>query len=500
MTKVNQSFSLDLLPYEEDQPLYSDDEIITRLKHLIHIFFSRRGVRLCDGSCIVGPTVVRFEFIQREEIKSSLIRSFEDDLNQALSEYGPIRLITPDEEKKTITIEVVRPERQLVSLRSVLESKEFQKSKAKLPIALGISSENKPIVKDLFGMVDLLIVGMAGMGKSVLLHDIIASLIYAKRPEQLKFILIDTQKGEFSHYSKLKFSYLATFEGKPSVITKSEDVVRVIDALIFEAEKRSEILNQAEVAFRWNDLQLPSIVVIIDEIADLIRRFGDQLKFRLYRLLGYGKSYGIHFICTSKSTTSDVFDDHFIDEFQARISFKINTEDDSMRIIEKTDAVSLCDNGDMVLYWEESDRFVEGTFKHFERIQGCSHDTYEMTDLLEYLKLPQTIPYIFPTKVVSFPFDSQSESISELGCDPLFEEVAWFVVCSHCGSIAQIQRRFEIGYNRARRLLDLLETDGIVGPDKGGEPRDILINKEDFLMLKKYNSSKELGRFESSRR
>ena len=505
MTKVNQSFSLDLLPYEEDQPLYSDDEIITRLKHLIHIFFSRRGVRLCDGSCIVGPTVVRFEFIQREEIKSSLIRSFEDDLNQALSEYGPIRLITPDEEKKTITIEVVRPERQIVSLRSVLELKKFQKSKAKLPIALGISSENKPIVKDLFWMVDLLIVGMTGMGKSVLLHNIIASLIYAKRPEQLKFILIDTQKGEFSHYSKLQFSYLATFEGKSSVITKSEDVVKVIDALIFEAEKRSEILNQAEVAFRWNDLQLPSIVVIIDEIADLIRRFGDELIYRLYRIVAHGKSSGIHFICATQRSTSemilsDILNERFIDLFQAHISFKVNTGEDSRRIIEKPDAVSLCDNGDMLLYWEEHDRFVEGTFKHFERIQGCSHYAYEMTDLLEYLKLPQTIPYIFPTKVVSFPFDSQSESISELGCDPLFEEVAWFVVCSHCGSIAQIQRRFEIGYNRARRLLDLLEADGIVGPDKGGEPRDILINQGDLLMLKKYNSSKELGGLESSRR
>lgn len=489
MSKVNQSFPLDLLSYEEEYALYNDDAVIKRMKHLIHYSIRKIGIDLCDGSCIIGPTVIRFEFIPKEEIKSSRIRSLEDKLNQVLSEYGPIRLITPDEEKKTIAIEVVRPYRQLVSLRLVLESKEFQESNAKLPIALGISSENRPIVKDLFWMVDLLIVGMTGMGKSVLLHNIIASLIYAKRPEQLKFILIDTQKGEFSHYSNLQFSYLATFEGNPAVITKPEDVLRVIDALIFEAEKRSEILNRAEVAFRWNDLQLPSIVVIIDEIADLIRRFGDQLKFRLYRLLGYGKSYGIHFICTSKSITSDGFDDHFIDEFQAHISFKINTEDDSMRIIEKTDAVSLCDNGDMVLYWEESDRFVEGTFKHFERIQGCSHDTYEMTDLLEYLKLPQTIPYIFPTKVISFPFESQSESISEFRCDPLLDDVALFVVSSHCGSTAQIQRHFEIGYNRAHKLLDLLEADGIVGPDKGSKPRDILINQEDFLALKKYKSS-----------
>ena len=492
MTKVNQSFSLDLLPYEEDQPLYSDDEIITRLKHLIHIFFSRRGVRLCDGSCIVGPTVVRFEFIQREEIKSSLIRSFEDDLNQALSEYGPIRLITPDEEKKTITIEVVRPERQIVSLRSVLELKEFQKSKAKLPIALGISSENKPIVKDLFGMVDLLIVGMAGMGKSVLLHNIITSLIYAKRPEQLKFILIDTKKDEFSCYSKLQFSYLATYDGKPAVITKHEDVLSVIDALIFEAEKRSGILNQAEVAFRWNDLQLPSIVVIIDEIGDLLTRFGDDMFYRLYRLLGYGKSYGIHFVCTTQRFSSDILNNRLIDEFQAHISFKVDTGDDSMRIIEKKDAVSLCDKGDMILYWEESDRFVEGTFKHFERIQGCSHDAYEMTELLEYLKMPQTIPYIFPTKAVSFPIDSQSDSISEIGSDPLLEDVALFVVSSHCGSTAQIQRHFAIGYNRTLRLLDLLEADGIVGPDKGGTARDVIINQEDFLAMKKYNNLKRI--------
>lgn len=207
MSKVNQSFPLDLLSYGEEQALYNDDSVITRMKHLIHYSIRKIDIDLCDGSCIIGPTVIRFEFIPKEEIKSSCIRSLEDKLNQVLSEYGPIRLITPGEEKKTIAIEVVRPYRQLVSLRLVLESKEFQESNAKLPIALGISSENRPIVKDLFWMVDLLIVGMTGMGKSVLLHNIIASLIYAKRPEQLKFILIDTQKGEFSHYSKLQFSY-----------------------------------------------------------------------------------------------------------------------------------------------------------------------------------------------------------------------------------------------------------------------------------------------------
>lgn len=354
MAKINQSFPLDLLPYEEEQALYNDDEVIIRMKRLIHNAISKTGIDLCDGSCIIGPTVVRFELIPNEEIKSSRIRSLEDNLNQALSEFGPIRLVKPDEEKKTIAIEVVRPDRQLVSLRSVLESKEFQKSTAKLPIALGISSENRPIVKDLFGMVDLLIVGMTGMGKSVLLHNIIASLIYAKRPEQLKFILIDTKKDEFSYYSKLQFSYLATYDDKPAVITKHEDVLSVIDALLFEAEKRSGILNQAEVAFRWNDLQLPSIVVMIDEIGDLITYFGDDLIYRLYRIVAHGKSTGIHFVCATQRSTSeilsDILNECFIDLFQAHLSFKVNTREDSRRIIEEPDAVSLCDKGDMLLY------------------------------------------------------------------------------------------------------------------------------------------------------
>lgn len=499
MAKINQSFPLDLLLCEEEQTLYNNDEVITRMKQLIHNSISKIDIDLCDGSCIVGPTVIRFEFIPNVEIKRSSLRYLEEDLNQVLSEYGPIRLIAPDEEKNALAIEVVRPDRQIVSLRSVLDSEEFQESKAKLPIAFGISSENKPIVKDFFWMVDLLIVGMAGTEKSVLLHNIIMSLIYAKRPEQLKFILIDTSKREFSHYYKLQFSYLATFDDKPAVITKSEDVLRVLDALIYEQEKRSEIQYQANVPFIWNDLQQPSIVVIIDEIADLIRRFGDQLKFRLYRLLGYGKSYGIHFICTSQRVALDVLDDRFIAEFQAHISFKVSTGEDSRRIIEKPDAVSLCDKGDMILYWEESDRFVEGTFKHFERIQGCYHDSCEMINILEYLNSPQTIPYVVSTKAVSFPLDNQSESILKNRFDPLLEDVAWFVVSSHCGSTAQIQRRFEIGYNRASRLLDLLEAEGIVGPDKGMGYRDVFMNQDDFLALKKYNTSKELVDVESSR-
>lgn len=500
--EINQSFPLDLLSYEEKQ-ISCADEIIDGMKHLIHKSISKIGIDLSGESCIIGPTVVRFEFMPAVKIIPSCISSLRNNLNKALLEYGPIRLVTSDEEKGTIVIEVARPDRQSVSLRSILESKEFMESKAKLPVALGLSSENKPIVKDLFWMVDLLIVGMTGMGKSVLLHNIITSLIYAKRPEQLKFILIDSHRNEFSRYSNLQFSYLATFDDKPAIITKSNDVLRVLDALILEAEKRDIIQSKAEVSFRNNDLQQPSIVVIIDEIADLFTCCGYELIHSLYRIAAYGKSTGIHFVCTSQRPTSeslsDVLNDRFIDMFQAHISFKVNTEDESKRIIESPDARSLCDRGDAILYWEEYDRFVEGTYKHIERIQVCDIDTYEITDILKFLELPQTVPYVFPTKVVTIPMDNQWESIIQDISDPLFEEVAQFVVISNCANTSQIQRRFAIGYNRARRLVSQLEAAGIVSPDKGRKPREVLKNLEELLALTNNDSSKQLGRKESKR-
>lgn len=477
MNRVNNSFPLDLL--SKGSPQISFDESgINSIKQLIVNTFSKKGIDFKADSYIVSPTVVRFEFILKEKVNMKYIHSCEDMLNEALSDYDPVRLIAPVPGKGTIAVEVPRLDRQIVRLREVLESKEFQETTYKLPIVLGISSQNKPIITDLFWMQDIFIGGMTGMGKSMLMHNIIASLMYAKRPEQLKFVLVNTKNFEFNTYSKLQFSYLATFNNKPAVITDPQDVLKVLDSLIYEKEKRHIIQHQAGIMFRWNDLQQSSIVVIIDEISDLLKQYNKEILSRLFRLVAYGKSSGIHFICASRNCSSNIFSceilNRFIDSFQTRISFKTNTEYCSNLIIEKPDATRLSDKGDMLLYWNQHDRFVDGSIEHFERIQSCIHDKDEIFEMTDYFNTPQTVPYVLPEQPDSSIVHSPAKEIAVNGRDPLFAEAARMFLGSEKISMATIQSRFRIGYNRAGMIMDQLEEAGIVRSQNGCEPRKVL--------------------------
>ena len=473
-------FPLDLLS-DGSQVTPSDkrslDSIIKEIKKKITSTINKR--KSCGGVEKIITTVYQFhiyiEIIIKNDSRVTMHQMVRVFLPDALSSYGKIRaMIIKPYEKRTIAVSIRRPDTQAITLRKVLESKEFQKSNFKLPVALGVSSENKPIVNDLFWMQDIFIGGVTGTGKSMLMHNIIASLIYAKRPEQLKFVLIDTKNVEFNAYSKLQFSYLATFNNKPAVITDPQDVLKVLDSLIYEHEKRHHIQHQAGVAFRYNDLQQPSIVVIIDEISDLIKLYGEEVLRRLYQLVGYGKSSGIHVVCASQNYSCEIVNNRFIDSFQARISFKLHREEDSIRIIGKPDATQLFDKGDMLFHWEQSDRFVEGTLEHFERIQSCLHDTDEIIEMCKYLESPQTVPYVLPTQPDSSNNCVLQEITENDGRDPLFEEAARIIVESQNASTSMLQRRYSIGYARACKIMDQLEAEGIVGPQNGGKPRKVL--------------------------
>lgn len=473
MNRIHRSFPLDLLSNGSKQT-HPEDSVVDNMRQLIINAFAQNSIDIISISYVTSPSVIRFEFTPSPGIKMSNIRSCEDDLAEALADYGSVRLIAPVPGNGTIAVEVPRPNRQIVRLKEVLESKEFQESNFKLPVALGVSSENKPIVNDLFGMEDIFIGGVTGTGKSMLMHNIIASLIYAKRPEQLKFVLIDTKNVEFNAYSKLQFSYLATFNNKPAVITDPKDVLKVLDSLIYERNKRHFIQLHVGVPFIYNDLQQPSIVVIIDEISDLIKLYGEEVLRRLYKLVGCGKSAGIHVICASQNCSSEI--NRFIYSFQARISFNVYSEVDSIRIIVKPDATQLFDKGDMLLHWEQSDRFVDGILEHFERIQSCLHDTDEIIEMCNYLKSPQTLPYGLPTQSNSSYKNITTEKDMENARDPLFEEAARFIVESQNASKSMLQRRFSIGYARAHKLMDQLEKAGIVGSHKGEVSLDELLD------------------------
>lgn len=447
-----------------------DISVVEDMRQRIIDGFKKNKVEVSEMSVIAGPTVVRFEFTSNQSYKIKQIRSCENTLNEVLSEYGPIRIIAPVSGKGTFAVEVPRPDRQIVRLREVLESDEFQKSKAKLPIALGISSENKPIVEDLFWMQDLLI-GGGNTGKSMLLHNIISSLMYVKRPDELKFVFIDIKGHEFSVYSNLQFSYLATFDGKPTIITHAETILDILDSLRLESERRWRIQHEAGMPFRYNDLEQPSIIVVIENLTQLIDIFGDELKMRLYRLIGYGKSSGIHFVCTAQRPLPQMLNR----TFQAYMSLKTYNTKDSQTIIGRSGAECLIDNGDMILYWDETDRFCEGHLEHFERIQGCYIGLNELQKVCAFIESPKT--YILPKPdsdaKTSAEVDNNEDALFEKS-DPLLEEAARYIIECGMASISKLQRRFSISYNRACRLLDQLEDDGIVGPKNRKGQRKVL--------------------------
>lgn len=246
MNRINHTFPLDLLS-EGSKQTFLDRKNVDDMKRLVLNVFKENGIVMSDISYIAGPTVVRFELIPERACKLKHIRSCEDKLNEALSEYGPIRLIAPVPGKGTIAVEVPRLDRQVVWLRAVLESKEFQKSEAHLPIALGIDYENNIAVADLAKMPHLLIAGATGQGKSVLLNNIILSLLYRLSPADLKLVLIDPKQVEFNRYNRIKKQYLLrTSEDAPEVITAIEKVPEILISIVNEVRKRYDLLIQTQ--------------------------------------------------------------------------------------------------------------------------------------------------------------------------------------------------------------------------------------------------------------
>lgn len=246
MMLTNHSFPLNLLS-EKRRKTHIHPAYIDRTKQLIVDAFCKKSIAFSNVSYIVVPTVVRFELIPDTACKLKQIRSCEDKLNEALSEYGPIRLIAPVPGKGTIAVEVPHPDRQIVQLREVLETKKFQESQAHLPVAFGIDSKNNTIVADLAKMPHLLIAGATGQGKSVFLNNIILSLLYRLSPADLKLVLIDPKQVEFGHYNRIKKQYLLrTSEDTPEVITAVEKVPKILNAIDHEVGNRYDLLIQTQ--------------------------------------------------------------------------------------------------------------------------------------------------------------------------------------------------------------------------------------------------------------
>lgn len=429
----------------------------------------------------VGPTVTLYEIIPAEGIKISRIKSLEDDIALSLAALG-IRIIAPIPGKGTIGIEVPNKDPQTVSMHSMIASKKYQETSADLPMAVGVTISNEVFIADLTRMPHLLVAGATGMGKSVGLNAIIASLLYKKHPAELKFVLIDPKMVEFSLYRKLERHYLAKLpDEENAVITDPSKVVTTLNSLCIEMDNRYALLTSADVRsikeynakFTKHKLNpekghryLPYIVVIVDEFADLIMTAGKEIETPIARIAQKARAVGIHMILATQRPSTNVVTGLIKANFPGRIAFRVNQMVDSRTIIDRPGANQLIGNGDMLF---SRDGIVD-------RLQCAFISTDEVVAICNHID--DQIGYEHAYYLPEYTPDSNdiiaTGSITER--DTLFEEAARFIVTSQTASTSSLQRRYSIGYNRAGKIMDQMESAGIVGPAQGGKPRQVLVD------------------------
>ena len=483
--------TLDLLKkYNNDgKPEVDMDEIKANNKRIVEVLNSF-GVDIKEIKATVGPTITLYEITPAEGVRISKIRNLEDDIALSLSALG-IRIIAPIPGKGTIGIEVPNKKANIVSMESILNSRKFQETKMELPIALGKTITNDVYMADLAKIPHLLVAGATGQGKSVGLNAIITSLLYKKHPNELKFVLIDPKKVEFTTYTPIANHFMATLpenEEEP-IITDVTKVVRTLNSLCKLMDTRYDLLKLAgvrnikEYNEKYVNHQLnlthgheymPYIVVIIDEFGDLIMTAGKEVELPIARIAQLARAVGIHMIIATQRPTTNIITGTIKANFPGRMAFKVTSMIDSRTILDRPGANQLIGRGDMLI--------INGTDPI--RVQCAFVDTPEVERINKYVEEQPG-----PIEPMELPEPAAEESAGGNGTanvgtlDPFFEEAAHAVVITQQGSTSMIQRRFSIGYNRAGRLMDQLEAAGIVGPAMGSKPRDVLVVDENSLNM-----------------
>ena len=481
---------LDLLNKDSNdgKPYVDMEEVKAHNEEIVKVLKSF-GIDIREIKATVGPTITLYEITPAEGIRITKIRNLEDDIALRLSALG-VRIIAPIPGKGTIGIEVPNKKRHNVSMESILNSRKFQETKFDLPIALGKTITNEVFMADLTKIPHLLVAGATGQGKSVGLNVIITSLLYKKHPNELKLVLIDPKKVEFSVYAPIADHFMAQVDDDDEpIITDVTKVVRTLKSLCTLMDHRYDLLKLAGARNikEYNDKYLrhklnpehghefmPYIVVIIDEFGDLIMTAGKEVEMPIARIAQLARAVGIHMIIATQRPTTSIITGNIKANFPGRIAFKVSSMMDSRIILDRPGANQLIGMGDML--------YLNGNEP--TRVQCAFINTPEIIQINEYIAKQSgpTSPMQLPEPKNDEAGDGASGSSSDIGAiDPLFEEAARSVIISQQGSTSMIQRRFSIGYNRAGRLMDQLEKAGIVGAAHGGKPRDVLIADENQL-------------------
>lgn len=435
-------------------------------------------------SARVGPTVTLYEIVPAPGVRVSQIKRLEEDIQLSLAAKG-VRVVTLPG-TNAIGIEVANERPSTVSMLSVLDDPKFKEANYDLPVALGMTITNDVMHFDLAKMPHLLVAGATGQGKSVGLNAILASLLYTKHPSELKLVLVDPKKVELSLYSKLEKHFLAQLpDADEAVITDTQKVVYTLKSLCIEMDSRYDLLklayvrnikeyNEKFLQRRLNPLKghryLPYIVVVIDEFADLLMTAGKEVEEPIARLAQLARAIGIHLVIATQRPTTSVITGNIKANFPARIAFMVRSSIDSRTILDQTGANQLIGRGDMLIS-------IGGDMT---RVQCAFIDTKEVERVVDFVAAQRgySTPHYLPEYTGE---DKEDDGTSGVGAvdlnrrDNLFEDAAKLVVMHQQGSTSLIQRKMNLGYNRAGRIMDQLEVAGIVGPFEGSKARQVLV-------------------------
>ncbi|MDO6389819.1 DNA translocase FtsK 4TM domain-containing protein [Pontibacter sp. BT731] len=452
------------------------DKIVATLGHY--------NIGIASIKATIGPTVTLYEIVPDAGVRISKIKNLEDDIALSLAALG-IRIIAPIPGKGTIGIEVPNTKKEMVSIKSILSTEKFMKSEMDLPIAFGKTITNEVFITDLAKMPHLLMAGATGQGKSVGLNAILTSLLYKRHPSQLKFVLVDPKKVELSLFNKIERHFLAKLpDTDEAIITDTKKVVNTLNSLCMEMDMRYDLLkdagcrnlkeyNKKFVERKLNPKKghkfMPYIVLVIDELADLMMTAGKEVETPIARLAQLARAIGIHLVVATQRPSVNVITGIIKANFPARISFKVTSKIDSRTILDAGGADQLIGQGDM-LFSIGSDMI---------RIQCAFVDTPEVDRICDFIGGQQgySDAYLLP-EFVGDESGNEKADFDSSSKDPMFEEAARIIVQHQQGSTSLLQRRLKLGYNRAGRLIDQLESAGIVGPFEGSKAREVLIPDE----------------------
>jgi DNA segregation ATPase FtsK/SpoIIIE, S-DNA-T family len=475
--------SLDLLESIGESELKVNKQELEDNKNRIVDTLRNYGVEIQKIKATIGPTVTLYEIVPAPGVRIAKIKNLEDDIALSLAAHG-IRIIAPIPGKGTIGIEVPNQNPSIVGMRPVLEHEKFASSKYDLPIALGRTISNEVFVADLAKMPHLLVAGATGQGKSVGINTLLVSLLYKKHPTELKFVMVDPKKVELTLYSLIEKHYLAKLpDEEEPIITDTKKVVNTLNSLCIEMDNRYELLKNAQARnlkeynqkFRMRRLNpndghrfLPYIVLVVDEFADLIMTAGKEVELPIARLAQLARAIGIHLIIATQRPSVNIITGTIKANFPARLAFRVTSKIDSRTILDAGGADQLIGRGDMLLSLGSDIIRLQCPFVDTPEVERIVNFIADQRGFAAALELPEYVADLEDSKAKLDPSEK----------DSLFEEAAMIIVQSQQGSASLLQRRLNIGYARAGRLIDQMESAGIVGATKGSKPREVLVRDE----------------------